>query len=43
LINPTLKKTIYLNGLNDKGEAGRTHPENEAQLFTLASTRWFGL
>jgi hypothetical protein len=26
-------------GLNDKGEAAGTHPENEAELFTLASTR----
>jgi hypothetical protein len=24
---------------NAKGEAAGTHPENEAQLFTLASTR----
>jgi hypothetical protein len=25
---------------NDMGEAVGAHPEDEAELFTLASTRW---
>jgi hypothetical protein len=28
---------------NEKGEAAGTHPKNEAELFTLASTRWLGI
>jgi hypothetical protein len=27
---------------NDKGEAAGTHPKNEAELSTLASTRLLG-
>ena len=31
---------IFMSPPNDKGEAAGTHLENEAALFTLASTRW---
>ena len=33
----------FFYSLNAKGEAASTHPEDEAELFTLASTRWLAL
>jgi len=31
---------FFLFPPNEKGEAAGTHPKNEAELFTLASTHW---
>jgi hypothetical protein len=33
---------LFIAKLNEKGEAAGIHPENEAELFTLASTRLLG-